>query len=88
MKTAIFLLIGLFALAFLVSLYRIYKWNYELKMLRMYPHKYYGRIVCYNHNEYKQLVKILFHFSDDSICVELQNGNKINVIINELEPIK
>ena len=83
----------LFALLFAVSItvyfYKIMNWNYNLKLLRLRPNRFYNQTVIYTDNEqFKHRVKLLFHFSDDTMSIEFMNGDTKNVNIMDLEPCK
>ena len=79
----------LFAVSFLVYSYKIMNWNYNLKLLRLYPNRFYNQTVIYTDNEqFKHRVKLLFHFSYDTISIEFMNSDTKNVNIMDLEPCK
>ncbi len=79
----------LFAVSFLVYSYKIMNWNYNLKLLRLCPNRFYNQTVIYTDKEqFKHRVKLLFHFSDDTISIEFMNGDTKNVNIMDLEPCK
>lgn len=75
--------------SFFVYSYKIMNWNYNLKLLRLFSNRFYNQTVIYTDNEqFKHRVKLLFHFSDDTISIEFMNGDTKNVNIMDLEPCK